>query len=254
MKSGFLNKNSSKSEQEGLLRDRRSRPLFGFEGRGTFSSGGWEHFGDASAGCQLSQPAPHEEMKSLSLDCPILPMSLGNPKNALSVWYGRRHKDFTFSVNECFVTWDFGGGSDHEKYWTSIFTSPASQEKFMSGILISKPNKTKITQEKAKEGIQEVTIVWYKKKKEAEHAAAARALDCLSYREGMNQRNMCYNLCQEHPYKKGEGDILLPISVPDEVEDKVMTQPVAISNKTKDISMDEEFRSEYRSLRLDNTQ
>jgi len=253
MKSGFLNKNSSKTDQEGILRDRRSRPLFGLEGRGTFSSGGWERFNDASAGCQLSQPAPHEEMESLSLDCPIFPVSLGNPKNALSVWYGRRHKDFSFSVNECFVSWDLGE-SDHEKYWTSIFKCPASQEKFMSGILKSKQNKTKITQEKAREGIQEVTIVWYKKKKEAEHAAAARALDCLSYREGMDQRNMCYGLCKEGPYSKGECDILIPISAPDEVEDKVMTQPVEISNKTKDISMDEEFRSDYRSLRLDNVQ
>jgi len=242
MKSGFLNTKSS--AEKGVLKDDRSRPLYG----GDISSGGWERSKEKSTRDQHSHQ-PSTKPTFSFVDCPILPLSLGNPKNALSVWYGRRHKDFTFCVNDCFVSWDFGLA--HEKYFTSIFTCPASQEKFMSGMLKSKPKKAKVILEKAKEGMQ-VEIVWYKKKKEAEHAAAARALDCLSYREGMGKRNMCYGLCDENPYMKDTFEFHMPISAPDEVEDEVMTQPIDITNKARDLSMDEDasqFRSDYRSNR-----
>eukprot|EP00979_Chaetoceros_neogracilis_P017772 scaffold10272_cov276-Chaetoceros_neogracile.AAC.6 len=247
MKSGFLN--TKPTTDKGLLEDDRSRPIFGWEGSNSLSSGGWERYNEMSTGDNHSPPYPDSENTFSSVDCPLLPLSLGQPKLALSPWYGRRHKDFVFCVNDCFVTW----GSPHEPYFTSVFTCPASQEKFMCGSLKSKPYKPQITLEKAKEGIQvEIKIVWYKKKKEAEHAAAARALDCLSYREGMGQLNMSYGLCEEDPYMKDEYQVHMPCSAPDEVSDEVMTRPVEIISKTEEVSMDEDtsqFRSDYRSIR-----
>ena len=54
------------------------------------------------------------------------------------------------------------------------------------------------------------------KKKDAEHAAAARALDCLSFREGEGIRSMCYGLCKEEPYLDGddESKFVVPSSMP----------------------------------------
>lgn len=65
------------------------------------------------------------------------------------------------------------------------------------------------------------------KKKDAEHAAAARALDCLSYREGGGSKS--YGLCEEDPYMEDdECKFKVPSSVPSEfhdwLENNVVTQ------------------------------
>lgn len=52
-----------------------------------------------------------------------------------------------------------------------------------------------------------VRVNWYKQKKSAEHAAAARALDCFSFRD-----IGCYNLCKEEPYLKDDSKARIPIS------------------------------------------
>jgi len=50
---------------------------------------------------------------------------------------------------------------------------------------------------------QVVVVIWYRKKMQAEHAAAARALDCLSFREGGGVKaSMSYGICREDPYNK----------------------------------------------------
>ena len=64
---------------------------------------------------------------------PFLPSCLDSPKNALTMWYGQRYKNFLqFKTNECFTTWD-DGGKPHEVKFTSIFTCPVSGEHFISG-------------------------------------------------------------------------------------------------------------------------
>ena len=52
------------------------------------------------------------------------------------------------------------------------------------------------------------------KKQHAQHAAAARALDCLSYREGKGVRTMAYGLCDDEPYMSKEDASPLPSCAP----------------------------------------
>ena len=137
---------------------------------------------------------------------PLLPKTLGEPKNALASWYGKRHKCVV--PKTCFTTWDDGKKS-HVRKHTSIFTCPVTQEQFPSGTLregiVSSECECTLVGE----------VVYYNTKKLAEHAASARALDCFSYRE--HNGTMHYGLCQESPYlpqeapfqpnKKLRGDI-----------------------------------------------
>ena len=54
-------------------------------------------------------------------------------------------------------------------------------------------------------GLQKVPIIWYRAKKEAENAAAARALDCLLYRQSTgNYSESIPQHCQEDPYAANE--------------------------------------------------
>lgn len=238
MKSGFLKK-KSKHKALGVLLDERSRQ--NLIGTG-FSSGGWENY-KYSPGEDVVR-----ETDIPTFDGPILPQSIRAPKNSLSVWYSRRYKDFVFCANDCFVSWH--RGPDHERYFTSVYTCPSSGEKFMCGTF-GEEAKIKITQETVKDGDGMVTVVWYRKKKDAENAAAARALDCFSYREGEGDKKKSYGLCAEPPYLEHEKICMIPISAPDQVYDEVMTRPVNRKIK-QDPGMDEDtelFRHEYRSLR-----
>jgi hypothetical protein len=238
MKSGFLNK-KSKHQTMGLLLDERSKPSLM---RLRISSGGWENYK------YTPEKDVVEETKISTLDGPILPQSIMAPKNSLTVWYSRRFKDFVFAANDCFVSWHFG--PSHERYFTCVFTCPSSGEKFMCGTFGDK-DKIKITQEKVKDRDDLVTVIWYRKKKDAENAAAARALDCFSYREGNGDTRKSYGLCTEPPYLEHENTCMIPMSAPDQVYDEVMTRPVIRESK-KDLEMDEDtelFRNEYRSLR-----
>ena len=230
----------------GLLLDERSKrnPL----GQVIATNGGWENYKYSSGG------DGDEILKNVKVpvfDGPILPQTIKAPKNCLSVWYGRRHKDFIFCANDCFVSWHCG--PDHERYFTCIFTCPSSGEKFMCGTYHD-ARDIKITQEKVKDGDDTVTVVWYRRKKDAENAAAARALDCFSYREGRGEKRMSYGLCLEPPYLEEEYLIQIPAGAPDQAYDEVMTRPCH-SKETKDIVMDEDtehFRKEYRLLRGSN--
>mmetsp|Transcript_6262 Transcript_6262/g.11840 ORF Transcript_6262/g.11840 Transcript_6262/m.11840 type:complete len:243 (+) Transcript_6262:94-822(+) len=239
MKSGFLKK-KSKKKNLGLLCDERSnRNLIG----AGVSSGGWENY-------KYSPDGMDDEQKTdiPIYDGPILPQSIMAPKNSLSVWYSRRYKDFVFRANDCFVSWHCG--PDHERYFTCVFTCPSSGEKFTCGTFGNEAIK-KTTEEKVKDGDDIVTVIWYRKKKDAENAAAARALDCFSYREGEGDMKKSYGLCTEPPYLEDASICGIPISAPDQVYDEVMTQPVNRKIK-EDHEMDEDtelFRKDYRSLR-----
>ena len=72
------------------------------------------------------------------------------------------------------------------------------------------------------------------RKKDAEHAAAARALDCLSYREGSGIMSMSYGLCEEDPYlEDAETKFVIPSSAPPEFFDWLEISP----QETKPIAM-----------------
>jgi len=237
----------------GLLEDERSRlPRWGK----STNTGGWESY----------QPPPKTESSNVTrrmplIDGPLLPQNLGKPKNTLSTWYGKRHKNFVLQANACFLTWHDPSSSSHEKYFTSVFTCPLSGEKFMSGSF-GDPKSMVRKEEKAKDGGEEqVTIVWCRKKKDAEHAAAARALDCFSYRDGNGVKSMSYGLCSEDPYLENEFKFIAPSSSPDAINDEVMTplpldgkEEVGFSAENKDVGMDDsdQFRMDYRSNRCNN--
>jgi len=165
------------------------------------SPGGWHDYQRP-----VVSPANSETPRArLSLKGPLLHKHFDSPKHCLSVWYGKRHKDVSPPTNICFKTWE-NGGLPHLKMFTSIFRCPVSGEMFLSGsygfceTLEEETYCSKII----------VRVNWYKQKKSAEHAAAARALDCFSFRE-----TECYNYCKEEPYLKDESSarVRIPISV-----------------------------------------
>lgn len=168
-----------------------------------------------------------ETMKGM----PFLPKNLGAPKNVIPQWYAKRYKDIFFKSNDCFFTWN-DGGKAHEMYHTSVFKCPVTGELFGSGKF---GDNKDLYQERKESGEnatdvdcddEKVTIVWHRKKKDSEHAAAARALDCLSFREGEGVLSMCYGLCDEVPYLEGdETKFVLPSSVPSEFYDWLEKDP-----------------------------
>lgn len=159
---------------------------------------------------------PEEPINTLK-GIPFLPKNLGTPKNVIPQWYDRHHKGFAFRSSDCFFSWN-DNGKAHEMHWTSIFKCPVTGELFGSGKFGDDKSSYKVRRERkngdgdivedGQEKVSEfggcagkkVAIVWHRKKKDAEHAAAARALDCLSFRDGGGVLSMCYGLCEEDPY------------------------------------------------------
>jgi len=145
----------------------------------------------------------------LSEDRPFIPKSIGVPKNALSWWYGKRHKDISFTTNHQFTTWH-DEGLAHELHFTSVFQCPVTGELFSSGrwghestYKVVEENVETMEEDEEKVdmmGKRQTSVIWYCKKSLAEHAAAARALDCLSFREGNGVPSMSFCICIEKPY------------------------------------------------------
>lgn len=206
------------------------------------------------------------DMSSLLDNRPLLPRNLGAPKNVISVWYGKRHRDIPIVVNKCFTTWD-DGGSSHEKYFTSVFTCPVTGEMFSCGRYDDKssylskkekiPKRDNLDIDKSTE---EIAVIWYRKKVSAEHSAAARALDCLSFRE--NNPNgllsMSYGLCDDDPYMIAAEAPPLSTSAPksllNHLADEMHTcgtrgKPEDVCEHDNNILIvEEELRSEFESV------
>ncbi|KAL3822461.1 hypothetical protein ACHAXA_006889 [Cyclostephanos tholiformis] len=98
---------------------------------------------------------------------------------------------------------------DGKTWWTATFTDPITNETFSSGL-------TQAVQAKAKVGatlhpplhLASAMIidgkVYYDGSKFAEHAAAARAIDCYLFREGGAISSTKWRLCLENPYRTAE--------------------------------------------------
>lgn len=93
------------------------------------------------------------------------------------------------------------GGPPHALKWTSIFLCPVTGEVFCSG---------RCGEESSFQVQREATevVVWYTKKTSAEHAAAARAVDCSRLRDG----KWCERLSHDEPYR--EPVLAIPNFVP----------------------------------------
>jgi len=96
---------------------------------------------------------------------------LNAPKKELHALYGKPHRQTVIS-NSNFFTWN-DDGQHHILKWTSIFVCPITGELFRSG----RYHGAAVTNDDVQ------SIVWYPKKIQAEHGAAARAFDCLNYRD-----------------------------------------------------------------------
>jgi hypothetical protein len=97
----------------------------------------------------------------------------GVPKAAVHCWYGQKPRRQVIS-QENYVTWH-DNGPPHLIHYTSLFICPMSGEAFGSGRYgDAKHYKT---------DAHDPNVVWYKRKALAEHGAAARAFDCLVFRE-----------------------------------------------------------------------
>jgi hypothetical protein len=114
----------------------------------------------------------------------------------LHTLYGSNSK-MAITKNDYF-TWDDGGMSHNPKY-TSIFLCPITKEPFPSGTLRTDNKVVNVPGTRAQ-------VVWYSKKSFAEHAAAARALDCFRHRQ---RETFDDRYCAENPHEN-RTDILLP--------------------------------------------
>ena len=112
---------------------------------------------------------------------PKTTMAWSLPKKALTIWYERRYGKDTFRPGECIISWD-DRYEPHGHFFTSVVICPVSGEKFGCGTY-GIPDGIREKEEASITG-ESTTVIWYACKKDAEQAAAARALDCLSYREG----------------------------------------------------------------------
>lgn len=242
MKKGFLNQNL-----EDGLGDERSEYSLKIDklrkSDGFALGSGWDKFDPSK---YKRGTGRFTKPKIFKQDTPKYHPSFENPKNALSLWYGQRYKDQKFQMNECFVTWPDENSPSHAKTFTSVFKCPITLEKFMSGKW-KNPKRFSTTMEKSDDPGASVEVIWFSKKKDAEHAAAANALDCLSFRED----GKCYNLCEDAPYRENDRSLVLPSSAPrDEIfSDVVMTEAVANVTEDEDMEDDLQFRNDYRAMR-----
>lgn len=216
-----------------------------------------------------------EKQRTPQFKGPIVPQCIDQPKQAIQVWYKRKYKHLEYRANEYFQSWH--RGPPHERYFTSIFTCPVTGEKFLSGTFGDKlsmmiqeepvrrrQSSNEMSSASNEEGGDDrmmISVCWYRKKRDAEYAAAARALDSLTYREGNGQKHMSYGLCEEGPYLVDDDidrKFLIPESAPEDIEDEVMV-PVHLQLKEcgeesgMDVEVEEDdcnkFRSDYRSIR-----
>lgn len=97
------------------------------------------------------------------------------PKAALYQLYGRKPRQTQLKPAD-YVTWDDGGGHGRQPLFTSAFVCPVTGEAFLAGPWGG--------HSVGAQWQKRVGLYWYPRKVQAEHAAAARAWDCLQLRDG----------------------------------------------------------------------
>jgi hypothetical protein len=136
------------------------------------------------------------------------------PKAALYVFYGKRPRRTQLS-NSNYHTWD-NGAKPHELKFTSLFVCPVTKERFAAG-RYGDEGKYKVVND-----IYTLAqVVWFSKKTLAEHGAAARAFDCLNFRDGSSQR-----FGDEVPFLVGQGP-KLP-SIPEKIKQELDAAPLVV--------------------------
>jgi len=149
-------------------------------------------------------------------------------KVQLSEWYAKppRYK----IVNKTnYLTWQ-DGAMPHVARFTSIFLCPLTGETWSSGRYGDNSQDVHFYQVRH-DPVTKAEIVWYKKKMWAEHAAAARALDCIMLREFSTDKHSLHNskthsklpsrLAVEEPYMTMQEAPLMPSSMPFYIQNRI---------------------------------
>jgi hypothetical protein len=132
-----------------------------------------------------------------------IPLVASSPKQTLHGYYGKMKGKVPITKNDYF-TWH-NGGPDHDRRFTCIFLCPVTGEWFPSG-RYGKANTYQVMRDSRTGAV----VVWHAKKADAEHAAAARACDCLCFRHGRDIR-----LAKDNPYPTNVPFGGMPIVPPD---------------------------------------
>ena len=177
------------------------------------------------------------------------------PKAQLQQYFQDRFLDFE-SIGKYFYS-DFYHCDDQRQLYTSVFINPTNgTERFGCGRYVGngKSPSYETTEEDVDGSGALVEVVWYKRKKDAEHAAAARALDCLRLRE--SDPSLHPQLCSETPYLNPDEAPLLPLRFQPELEAWLSEEPVPVVShrRVRPLPMETEaevaHRQEYRMSRM----
>lgn len=133
----------------------------------------------------------------------LVDTSAMTPKMAVHIWLGtlKKMKGLVFDFKKCFVTWEDVNSGSNEPRFTSVFIEPLTLEKFRSGKWVCTYYTTSFQSSQTCSCYTHPTqtpveVVWFSNKKDAEHAAAAKFLDCSYFRAGKS-----LNLCRDAPYE-----------------------------------------------------
>ena len=178
------------------------------------------------------------------------------PKALLQRYYQERYLDFV-SINKYLFNYD--NGDAHHRLHTSVFVDPTNcTERFACGRLIGngKSPSYEVSLEECHSG-ESVEVVWYRRKKDAENAAAARALDCISLRRSLENGSVpAPLLCSENPYSNAADAPPLSLRSQLEVETAPSEEhmPIISNRKVRPMPMETEaevaHRQEYRMSRM----
>ena len=191
--------------------------------------------------------APEPSKKNPFKGVPYFPTSaFGSPKLALNSLYGKEMGNVSLP-NTALIFWDDNGPAHLCKH-TCVFVCPVTHELFAAGHQ-EDSSKYIVVNDKG--------IVWYTKKKLAEHGAAARYYDCYVYRKhcALDPKAQPQgNFGLEFPYQLGQGPpILVPPGAEEESEAvfqqwKREAEMLAEKERTRKLALEQEAADEKEAI------
>ena len=171
---------------------------------------------------QQQQPAQHESEQQQVKYSHV-------PKADLHALYGKYPRRKVIVAGN-YHTWH-DSGQGHMLKWTSIFVCPMTGELFCSGRYFGAIATTTLT---AAANSRPLPLLWFAKKTQSEHAAAARAFDCLVYRDhartaaadsGLQSLPVTPTIGLEKPYLESHAVYALPDhGIPSDFRQTILAQ------------------------------
>jgi hypothetical protein len=177
------------------------------------------------------------QFKQSSSPPPLQPQTLVVPKGELHSLYGKAPRRKIIS-NENYHTWH-NSGQAHMLKWSSAFVCPLSGEIFLSA---NYPGSGACAPPLTHPESTTSRPLWFSKKTQAEHGAAALAYDCLVYRDYQKNQGAVQGLMPvpvpryislEKPYTEEEAVYELPpgLNIPLEDAQKIQAQQAEIRHR-----------------------